>query len=217
MHRCLMFLRPADSINCIFSLPCAIPPPLHPLSTSKRPWRRTNGLFLDAAQFQYKCTPALQMTGMSSGTSRPRPSLDVSQCSGLLILLLYAALPLRSQENGLSKMKAGVSGLRCDFPSFDAVLFPTEKECAVTVTKVQGTACWIQREVESLLQSHSPVRFSMIIQCVEKQSGREMHEGGHRARYSNHILYTSDPNEHILLFFGSSLAGTACFQSSAGT
>lgn len=156
------------------------------------------------------------MTGMSSGTSRPRPSLEVSQCSGLLVSLLYAALPLRSRENGLSKMKAGVSGRHCDFPSFDAVLFPTEKECAVTITKVYGAACWIQREVESLLQSHSTVWICVIIQCVEKQSGGEMHEGGHRARYSNHILFTSDPNEHILLFSGRSLTGTACFQSSAG-
>ena len=30
-------------------------------------------------------------------------------------------------------------------------------------------------------------------------------------------IYTSDPNEHILFFSGSSFSGAACFQSSAGT
>lgn len=110
------------------------------------------------------------MTGMSSGTSRPRPSLEVSQCSGLLVSLLYAALPLRSRENGLSK--AGVSGLRCDFPSFDAVLFPTEKECAVTITKVHGAACWIQREVFVAVSLHSLIQFDNTV-CGKAIWGRD--------------------------------------------
>lgn len=55
----------------------------------------------------------------------------------------------------LSEMKAGVSCPHCDFPSFDAILFPTEKESAVTSTKVHSAARGIQRDVWSLLQSRS--------------------------------------------------------------
>lgn len=94
---------------------------------------------------------------MSSGTGGPCPSHEASQCTDYCVSLLdlqygeCGAHKRTRKHQCLSKMKANVTGLHCDFPSFDAILFPTEKGSAVTSTKVHSAACWTQRVVRSLL------------------------------------------------------------------
>lgn len=82
-------------------------------------------------------------------------------------------------------MKAGVSGGLCDFPSFDAVLFPTEKESTVARTEVHRAACSRFKK-----RGAAFVEFSLsgLIQCDNTVRGIAIRERDARGSARRHTL-----------------------------